>query len=74
MKAGTADYLAYELYTSALLSTVLDTSTGAIAYTGTGLAETNKSVVYGKILGADLAAAKAGAYADTVALTITYTP
>jgi spore coat protein U-like protein len=73
MRIGaTAEYLAYELYTSGARSTVLDTGSGSIAYTGTGA---NGSVaVYGRIPAAALAAAKAGAYSDTVALTVTYTP
>ena len=68
-----SDYLAYELYTDAGRGTVLDSTTGAIAYTGTGATTTDKAV-YGRITGAQLAAAKKGSYADTVAMTITYTP
>jgi spore coat protein U-like protein len=68
-----SDLLAYELYTSAGRTTVLDESTGSIAYTGTGAATTT-TAIYGRITGAQLAAAKKGTYADTVAMTITYTP
>ncbi len=68
-----SDLLSYELYTDSGRGTVLDTTTGSIAYTGTGAATTNKAV-YGRITGAQLAAAKKGTYSDTVALTITYTP
>lgn len=68
-----ADLLAYELYTSGARTTVLDTTTGSIPYTGTGAATTT-TAIYGRILAADLAAAKKGTYADTVAMTITYTP
>lgn len=67
------DKLAYELYTSTLRDTVLDTTTGSIAYTGTGEA-TTATTIYGRITGAQLAAAKKGNYTDTVAMTITYTP
>ena len=68
-----ADLLAYELYTSGARTTVLDTATGSIPYTGTGAATTT-TAIYGRILGSNLAAAKKGTYADTVAMTITYTP
>lgn len=68
-----SDLLTYELYTSNGRTTVLDTTTGSIAYTGTGSA-TTATAVYGRILGTNLAAAKKGTYADTVAMTITYTP
>jgi spore coat protein U-like protein len=73
MRIGaTTDYLGYELYTSSARTTVLDADTGSIAYTGTG---SNESVtIYGRIASAALAAAKAGSYSDTVALTVTYTP
>lgn len=73
MRIGaTTDYMGYELYTSSARTTVLDADTGAIDYTGTG---SNESVtVYGRIASANLAAAKAGSYSDTVALTVTYTP
>lgn len=73
MRIGaTTTYMNYQLYTSSARTTVLDSSTGSIAYTGTG---TNGSVtIYGRIAAADLAAAPAGAYTDTVALTVTYTP
>lgn len=72
MVSGTA-LLPYELYTTTARTTVLDTTTGSISYTGTGAATTGIAV-YGRILGSDLAAAKKGIYADTVAMTITYTP
>lgn len=68
-----ADLLTYELYTDTGRLTVLDTTTGSIPYTGTGAATTT-TAVFGRILAADLAAAKKGTYADTVAMTITYTP
>lgn len=68
-----ADLLPYELYTDAGRLTVLDTTTGSIPYTGTGAATTT-TAVFGRILGTDIAAAKKGTYADTVAMTITYTP
>ena len=67
------NFLAYELYTDAGRATVLDGTTGSIAYTGTGAATTT-TAIYGRIAGADLQAAPAGVYADTVALTVTYTP
>jgi spore coat protein U-like protein len=69
---ATADYLGYELYTSAGRTTVLDTSAGSIAYTGTGA--DGYVTIYGRITAANLAAAKAGTYTDVVALTVTYTP
>ena len=65
--------LAYELYTSAARTTVLDAEMGSIPYLGTG-ATTTTEAIYGRITGAQLAAAKKGSYADTVAMTITYTP
>ena len=67
-----ADLLTYELYTDAGRLTVLN-ATNAISYTGTGLAVTTQTV-YGRITGAQLAAAKKGSYTDTVAMTVTYTP
>jgi spore coat protein U-like protein len=68
-----SDLLSYELYTSAARTTVLDATTGSISYLGTGSATTTEAV-YGRVTGAQLAAAKKGTYADTVALTISYTP
>jgi spore coat protein U-like protein len=70
MKAG-AEFLTYELYSDSAQGTVFNTL-NPIAYAGTGLA--TNVVIYGGITAADLAVAKAGAYADTVPLTITYTP
>ena len=70
--ASGANRLVYELYADAGRTTVLDSSTGAISYTGTG---TNQTVmIYGRISAANLAGASSGDYDDTVALTITYTP
>lgn len=70
--ASGSNLLTYELYADAARTTVLDTSAGSIAYTGTGSAET--VTIYGRVAAADIAAAKKGSYTDTVALTITYTP
>lgn len=67
-----ADLLTYELYTDSGRLTALN-ATNAISYTGTGLAVTTQTI-YGRITGAQLAAAKKGTYTDTVAMTITYTP
>lgn len=67
-----ADFLAYEVYTDSGRLTVLNAS-NAISYTGTGLAVTTQTV-YGRITGAQVAAAKKGSYTDTVAMTVTYTP
>ena len=67
-----SDLLTYELYTDAGRGTVLN-DTNSIAYTGTG-ATTNTTSIFGRITGAQLAAAKKGSYADTVAMVITYTP
>ena len=67
-----SNLLTYELYADAARTTVLDASTGSIAYTGTGTAET--VTIYGRVAASDIALAKKGNYADTVALTITYTP
>ena len=61
-----------ELYTDAGRATVFN-ATNSISYTGTGAATTNQAV-YGRITGAQLAAAKKGSYTDTVAMIITYTP
>ena len=69
-----SDFLSYELYADSGHTTVLDTTTGNIAYTGTGAADTAHMVIYGRITAAQLAAAVNGVYADTVAMTITYTP
>ena len=69
---ATTDYLGYELYTDSARTTVLDATTGSIAYAGTG--SDSSVTVYGRIAAASLAAAKAGTYSDTVALTVTYTP
>jgi spore coat protein U-like protein len=71
--ASGADRLSYELYTDSGRGTVLDATTGAISYTGTGATTTDKAI-FGRITGAQLAAAKKGSYSDTVAMTITYTP
>jgi spore coat protein U-like protein len=65
------DLLTYELYSDSLHTTVFNTS-NSIAYAGTGLA--TSVIIYGGITGADIALAKAGSYADSVPLTITYTP
>ena len=65
------DFLTYELYTDAGRLTVLS-PVNAISYTGTGLV--TSQTVYGRITGAQLAAAKKGSYTDTVAMTITYSP
>lgn len=67
-----SDLLAYELYTNTGRGTVLN-GTNSIAYTGTGAATTTDTI-FARITGAQLAAAKKGSYADTVAMTITYTP
>ena len=67
-----ANVLAYELYTDTGRGTVLNAS-NSIAYTGTGAATTTQAI-YGRITGAQLAAAKKGSYTDTVAMIITYTP
>ena len=66
------DRLAYELYTNAGRATVLNAA-NSISYTGTGAATTTQAI-YGRITGAQLAAAKKGSYPDTVGMTITYTP
>lgn len=75
MKSAANDLLAYELYTDSGRGTVLGTpSSGTgISYTGTGSATTTTDI-FGRILGANIAAAPAGTYADTVAMVITYTP
>lgn len=65
------DLLTYELYSDSLQTTVFNMA-NPITYAGTGLA--TSVVIYGGIAGADIALAKAGAYADSVPLTITYTP
>ena len=67
-----SNLLTYELYADSARTTVLDASTGAIAYTGTGSTET--VTIYGRVAASDIALAKKGNYSDTVALTITYTP
>lgn len=71
MISGGADFLTYELYTDAGRLTTLN-AINAVSYTGTGLV--TSQTVYGRITGAQLAAAKKGSYTDTVAMTITYTP
>lgn len=70
--ASGSNRLVYQLYTDNTRTTVLDTTTGAINYTGIG---SNQTVtIYGQILATALAAAPKGDYDDTVSLTITYTP
>ena len=66
------DLLGYELYTATGRTTVLDATTGSIAYSGTGAA--SAVTVYGRVTAAQLALAKKGTYSDTVAMTVTYTP
>lgn len=72
-----ADTLAYELYADAGRTNILGSDPAVankfIAYTGTGAATTTTSV-YGRITGAQLAAAPKGTYGDTVSLTVNYTP
>lgn len=75
MKAGT-ELLVYDLYAVAARTTVLDevvAAAGTIAYTGTG-ATGDTVTIYGRILAANILNAKQGAYADTVTLSIFYTP
>ena len=67
-----SDLLAYELFTTAGRTVVLN-GANSIPYTGTGAATTT-TVIYGRITGAQLAAAKKGVYADTVAMVVNYTP
>lgn len=66
MVSGT-NYLSYDIYTSSGNTTVWNT-TNSIAGTGNGLAQTVN--VYGYIPPAQVAAA--GAYADTVTVTVTF--
>lgn len=69
------DLLTYELYTNSGRSVALGSEageTGSIPVTANGTVQT--TTIYGQILGADLARAKKGYYADTVALSINYTP
>lgn len=70
--ASGSDRLTYQLYADSALTTVLDTTTGSIPYTGNGNVQT--VTIYGRVLAADMISAKKGGYEDTVALTITYTP
>lgn len=70
--ASGSDLLGYQLYTSSARTTVLDTGTGAIPYTGTG--STESVLIYGRMEVADIMMAKRGNYNDTVQLTITYSP
>ena len=74
-KAGT-ELLVYDLYAVAARTTVLDevvAAAGTIAYTGTG-ATGDTVTIYGRILAANILNVKQGAYADTVTLSIFYTP
>lgn len=73
MKSGSgleSDTLAYELYAD--VDRKVAFSSNPITYTGTGKAETDKTVIYGRITGADLALAPKGVYSDSVTLTVTY--
>ena len=67
-----ANLLNYNIYTTAARTTVWGNGTGgtsAIAGTGTGTAQA--VTVYGRVP-LDQTSARAGAYADTVAVTVTY--
>jgi spore coat protein U-like protein len=74
LKVGN-ELLTYELYTTATRDVPLGQTAGAagsIAATADGTTQT--ALIHGLILGADIAAAKQGHYADTVVLSINYTP
>lgn len=69
MLNGTANYIPYNLYQNAGLTTVWGATTGTdtLAATGTGLVQSFP--VYGKALPGNV---PAGAYVDTVQATVTY--
>ncbi len=73
MKNGTANYLAYSLYTTSdrdtHWGTVVGTGTAVVSGTGSGM--TQSLTVYGRIpiSGNNVSV---GAYADTVGITVTY--
>jgi spore coat protein U-like protein len=73
MKHGSADYLAYSLYTSSDRDTHWGTAvgTGTAVVTGTGSGSSQSLTVYGRIpiSGNNV---PVGTYSDTVGITITY--
>jgi len=66
--------LAYQLYTSAARTTVFgDGTTGnTMAVAGAGYSNPGTTTVYGRVLQANAGAAPAGAYSDTVQITIVF--
>jgi spore coat protein U-like protein len=67
MKDGAADYLSYELYTSAARTTVWNAS-NSVGYVGTGSA--SPLSVYGQILAAQTK--PAASYSDSVGITVSF--
>jgi len=67
MKANTADYLPYQLYSDALRTSPWDNSTG-VSGTGTGLAAPHS--VYGRISAGNNV--PSGSYQDTITVTLSY--
>jgi spore coat protein U-like protein len=71
---GGAATLAYQLYTNAARTTVFgDGTTGnTMPVSGAGYSSPGTVTVYGRVLQANAAAAPAGAYSDTVQITIVF--
>ncbi len=68
---GTADYLLYELYQEAGRTNRWGNASGSwVSDTGTGAAQVK--TVYGRLAGSQTLIA--GAYTDTITVTVTYTP
>ena len=67
-----ANLLSYNLYTSAARTTVWgDGTSGTAAFTGSGSGAAQSVTVYGRV-GSGQTTVPAGAYADTVTVTVTY--
>jgi spore coat protein U-like protein len=74
MTAGGATSLPYQLYTSAARTTVFGDGTNgnSVAITGAGFAATSTTTVFGRVPTGAVGANPAGAYADTVQITVTF--
>jgi spore coat protein U-like protein len=74
MSDGASGTLAYQLYTDASRTTVFGdgTTQNDVPVTGIGYATPQNVTVYGRVLQADAALATAGAYTDTVDVTIVF--
>jgi spore coat protein U-like protein len=69
--AGSANYLSYDLYTTAARSTVWNDTTNTVLYGPAANSSAFTEMVYGRIPGAQVNAV-ADSYSDTVVITVTY--